>query len=160
MITANIDGSDVYVLDPSGRTSHFIWRDPETICMWTRPRGKKSAFYVFKDKTREVEIVGARLMSRNGHNSYLPIEKREWILNDTYPDKNRNQKPYLFHVPTSQKIPLGEFLLPRIYTGEWRCDTHPRSSNDGRTICIDSPHLGNGRQLHLIDIENIIDSYS
>lgn len=158
MITANIDGSDVFVLDPSGRTSHFIWRDPETVCMWTRPKGKKSAFYVFKDKTREVEIVGADIMSRNGHNTYLPIKNSEWILNDTYPDKNRNQKPYLYHVPTNRRIPLGEFLLPLVYQGEWRCDTHPRSSNDGRTICIDSPHLGNGRQLHLIDIEKIIDS--
>ena len=58
MLTANVDGSDLYVLDPSGHTSHFIWRDPQHVCMWTKPAGKKAAFYVFKDETREVEIVG------------------------------------------------------------------------------------------------------
>ena len=160
MITANVDGSDVFVLDPSGYTSHFIWRDPNHVCMWTKPDGKKSAFYLFKDKTREVEIVGPNVMKLNGHNTYLPIGNQNWILNDTYPDKNRNQKPYLFHVPSGKRFPLGEFMLPRQYKGEWRCDTHPRSSNDGRTICIDSPHTGSGRQLHLIDTSAILDAVS
>lgn len=158
MITANIDGSDVFVLDPSGNTSHFIWRDPKHVCMWTRPKGKKSAFYLLKDKTREIERVGEGVMTQNGHNTYLPKPYGNWILNDTYPDKNRNQKPYLFHVPTGRQIWLGEFNSPQLYRGEWRCDTHPRSSNDGRTICIDSPHTGEGRQLHLIDVSKIIDA--
>lgn len=158
MITANVDGSDVFVLDPSGYTSHFIWRDAEHVCMWTRPDGKNSAFYLYKDKTRKVEIVGKDVMTLNGHNTYLPTADNQWILNDTYPDRNRNQKPYLFHVPSGKAFPLGEFRLDPKYQGEWRCDTHPRSSNDGRTICIDSPHLGKGRQLHLIDVGEILDS--
>ncbi|MDG2470907.1 MAG: hypothetical protein P8M80_16625 [Pirellulaceae bacterium] len=158
MITANVDGSDVYVLDPSGYTSHFIWRDPEHVCMWTRPVGKKAGFYLMKDKTPTIEPVGADVMTLNGHNTYLPIPKSPWILNDTYPDKNRNQKPYLYHVPTKTRVWLGEFHLPVDYRGEWRCDTHPRSSHDGRIVCIDSPHTGAGRQLHLIDVSGVIDS--
>ncbi len=158
MITANVDGSGVFVLDPSGYTSHFIWRDAEHVCMWTKPKNKKSAFYLFKDKTRQVDLVGDGVMTKNGHNTYLPISNYNWILNDTYPDQKRNQNPYLYHVPSKKRINLGGFLLPKKYSGEWRCDTHPRSSNDGRTICIDSPHLGNGRQLHLINIEKIIES--
>ncbi|MEC9092204.1 MAG: hypothetical protein VX438_05825 [Planctomycetota bacterium] len=158
MITANIDGSDVFVLDPSGHTSHFIWRDPEHVCLWTKPKTQKAAFYLYKDKTRQRKIVGDNIMSLNGHNTYLPLKNHHWILNDTYPDQNRHQKPYLFHVPSRAKFELGKFLLPRPYRGEWRCDTHPRSSNDGRTICIDSPHDGQGRQLHLIDVGQIIDS--
>jgi len=50
---------------------------------------------------------------------------------------------------------LVHFLSPPEYTGEWRCDTHPRSSRNGRMVCIDSPHNG-GRQLYLIDISGII----
>lgn len=157
MITANVDGSDVFVLDPSGYTSHFIWRDPEHVCMWTRPEGKPAAFYVFKDKTREISLVDSRAMPLNGHNTYLPHPYQDWILNDTYPDKNRNQKPYLYHVPSKRRIVLGEFELPPAYRGEWRCDTHPRSSRSGRWVCIDSPVAESGRQLHLIDIEKIID---
>ncbi|MEQ8680552.1 MAG: hypothetical protein RID25_12375, partial [Cyclobacteriaceae bacterium] len=51
--------------------------------------------------------------------------------------------------------PGGRFHEPREYNGEWRCDTHPRASNDGKLICIDSTHGGNGRQMYLIDISEL-----
>jgi hypothetical protein len=64
--------------------------------------------------------------------------------------------PHLYHVATGRIVPLGQFHSPKQYTGEWRCDTHPRFSRDGRTIVIDSPHEDVGRQLHLIDISGIV----
>ncbi len=156
MFTAKLDGSDLYMLDPSGYTSHFIWRDPQHICAWTKPQGKKAAFYLFKDKTDEIEIVGDGVMPVNGHNTYLLIGDRQWILNDTYPDAKRQQTPYLYHVPTRRRIELGHFYSPPPYKGEWRCDTHPRCSNDGRTVAIDSPHGGHGRQVWLLDVSEIV----
>lgn len=157
MFTVAMDGSDRYILDPSGYTSHFIWRDPDHVCAWTKPEGKKAAFYRFRDQTSEIEIVGDGVMTLNGHNTYVPGTDNEWILNDTYPDrKTREQKPYLFHVPSGRRVSLGGFRSPQVYKGEWRCDTHPRSSNDGRTVAIDSPHTGEGRQVHLIDISGIV----
>lgn len=157
MFTVNADGSERYILDPDGHTSHFIWRDSNQVCAWTKPKDKPSAFYVFTDQSREVHPVGEGVMTLNGHNTYVPGTNWEWILNDTYPDrKNREQTPYLYHVPSNRRIDLGHFHLPPKYSGEWRCDTHPRCSNDGKTVCIDSPHTGNGRQIHLIDISPII----
>ena len=157
MFTVAMDGSDRYILDPSGFTSHFIWRDPKHVCAWTKPSGKSAAFYLFKDQTDELEIVGEGVMTLNGHNTYVPNTDNEWILNDTYPDKTtRQQTPYLFHVPSNRKVELGGFRSPPEYAGEWRCDTHPRCSNDGKTVAIDSPHTGAGRQVHLIDISGII----
>ncbi|TWT62182.1 hypothetical protein [Rubinisphaera italica] len=157
MFTADIDGSNRYILDPSGYTSHFIWRDPEHICAWTKPEGKDSKFYLFKDQTDQVEVVAPDVMAVNGHNTYLPIANGDWILNDTYPQgSERLQTPYLYHVPTGRRFDLGHFHLPSKYKGEWRCDLHPRSSNDGKTIAIDSPHTGAGRQVHLIDVSEIV----
>jgi hypothetical protein len=157
MFTVAMDGSDRCIVDPSGYTSHFIWRDPQHICAWTRPEGMKSAFYLFKDQTREIEIVGEGVMPVNGHNTYLPGQNNQWILNDTYPQgPRREQTPYLFHVPTGRRVDLGHFHLPPEYQGEWRCDLHPRASNDGLTVAIDSPHGGGGRQVHLIDVREIV----
>ncbi len=157
MFTVAMDGSDRYILDPSGHTSHFIWRDAQHVCAWTKPRGKPAAFYLFKDRTRELAIVGAGALSQNGHNTYVPRTGNEWILCDTYPDrKTRAQTPYLFHVPSGRKVELGRFRSPPEYVGEWRCDLHPRSSNDGRKVAIDSPHAGGGRQVHLIDVSEIL----
>lgn len=156
MFTVNMDGSDPYILDPSGKTSHFIWRDPKHICAWTQPVGMKAAFYLFRDQSDQIEIVGDGVMTVNGHNTYVPNTDNEWILNDTYPKgPQRLQTPYLYHVPSNRRVDLGHFASPPAYTGEWRCDTHPRSSNDGGSVVIDSPH-SDGRQLHLIDIRSII----
>ena len=157
MFTAAADGSDLHVLDPSGKTSHFVWRDPRHVAMWTWHASRGERFYLFKDKTDEVEPIGPDVMTVNGHNTYLPVkgEPDRWILNDTYPDADRLQHPFLYDTRTGRRHPLGHFHSPREYAGEWRCDTHPRSSPDGTTVCIDSPHEG-GRQMYLIDVGGIV----
>jgi len=155
MITAAPDGSDLRIIDDNGLTSHFIWRDPEHILAFSERQPHGRGFFLFEDRDGgEVRPVGGERMQRDGHCSYLP--GGEWILNDTYPDKDRNQKPYLFHVESGRVVPLGSFHSPPEYTGEWRCDTHPRFSRDGRLVVIDSPHADEGRQLHLIDISGIV----
>jgi hypothetical protein len=153
LFTATVDGKDLYVTDPYGGTSHFIWRDDDHILAWAKHPSHGDAFYLYRDKTDKVEVVGKGVMTVNGHCTYLPGNK--WILNDTYPDKQRMQNPYLYEVATGRRVPLGSFHSPAEYTGEWRCDTHPRFSPDGRKVVIDSPHNG-GRQMYLIDISSIV----
>jgi hypothetical protein len=155
MFTADADGKNLFVLDPHGKTSHFIWRDARTVLAWAWHPSHGDKFYLFEDRTENVQVIGSDVMTVNGHCTYLP--GNAWILNDTYPDRDRLQHPYLFHVATGRRVPLGHFHSPREYTGEWRCDTHPRFSPDGRKVVIDSPHGGNGRQLYLIDISRIVD---
>ena len=153
MLTATPDGKDIRVVDPYGKTSHFIWRDPRHILAWSWHPSHGDAFYLYEDGTDTVEVVGKGIMTRNGHCTYLP--GNEWILNDAYPDKDRKQPVYLYHIPTQRTVSLGRFPSPPQYKGEWRCDTHPRLSPDGRTVTIDSPHAG-GRQMYLIDISAAI----
>ncbi len=152
MFTAAPDGSDLRVIDTNGVTSHFIWRDPQHILAWSKQA--KPGFYVFEDKQGgKVELVGPGMPTGDGHCTYLP--GNQWVLCDSYPDRNRNQNPYLYHLPSDRVVPLGHFHLPKEYTGEWRCDLHPRFSRDGRSVTIDSPHQG-GRQIYLIDISGIV----
>ena len=153
MITANPDGTDLYVVDPYGQTSHFIWRDPTHILAWARHPSDGDKFYLYEDRFDKVEVVGRDVMTVNGHCTYLPDTR--WILNDTYPDRERNQNPYLFDTASGKRYPLGHFRSPPEYAGEFRCDTHPRFSPDGAKVTIDSPHAG-GRQIYLIDISGIV----
>lgn len=155
MFTAAADGSDLYVIDPSGFTSHFVWRDPEHVFLFTYHPTHQQRFYLIKDKTREVAAIGPDLMTVNGHNTYLPGIRSEWVLNDTYPDKAALQHPYLYHIPTDRRLPLGYFESKPPYRGEWRCDNHPRAARDGHFVCIDSPHGGAGRQMYLIDLREL-----
>ena len=158
MFTANQDGTDKYILDPSGHTSHFIWRDPQHICAWTKPVGREWAFYLFADQTENVQVVGEDKMTVNGHNTYVPHTNNEWILNDTYPsqDQKRLQTLYLYHVPTDKKVVLGQFYEPPMFSGEWRCDLHPRSNQQGTQVIFDSTHHNGQRQMYLVDISSIV----
>ncbi len=153
MITLNPDGTEPYVLIAPPFASHFIWRDPTHVLCFARRASHGDRFYLYEDRSEKVEVIGPTVMTVDGHCTYLP--GNQWILNDTYPDAQRLQHPHLYHVPTGKRHPLGHFLSPRDYAGEWRCDTHPRFSPDGKKVVIDSPH-GGGRQLYLIDISGIV----
>lgn len=154
MFTAGADGKDLYVLDPHGKTSHFLWRDPTHVLAWAWNPSRGEKFYLYTDMTDRVEAVGPEKMTVNGHCSYLP--GGAWILNDTYPDKERKQTLYLYRVETGERIDLGRFDSPKAYAGEWRCDLHPRCTPDGKSVIIDSPHGGDGRQMHLVDIVGVV----
>ena len=157
MVTARPDGSDVRVVIDNGFVSHFIWRDPEHILAQSKETADSPSWgdFLVKDESgAELKEVGKGVLDNGGHLTYLP--GNEWILNDTYPKgKERMQTPHLYHVASGKRIDLGHFHSPKLYTGEWRVDTHPRYSPNSRYVCIDSPYKDQGRQLHLIDISEI-----
>lgn len=160
MMTAAADGSDLRVVDDYGHTSHFIWRDPKHILAWSWHPSHEWAFYIYPDQNmngaEKVEVIGKEVMTRNGHCTYLP--GNQWILNDSYAGQSeaRQQQLYLYEVASERRVELGAFYSPPAYDGEWRCDLHPRVSPDGRLITIDSPHVGEGRQIYLIDMERTL----
>lgn len=160
MITATPDGEDIRIVIDNGYASHFIWRDSTHILSQSKALlgNEKWGDFLFADRQGPpLEEVGQGVLDGNGHLSYLP-GNTDWILNDTYPKgPKRLQTPHLYHVPTGTRIDLGHFHLPKVYTGEWRVDTHPRLSRDGRTVCIDAVKEGEGRQLCLISTGDIID---
>ncbi len=157
LITAAMDGSDLRIVIPNGYASHFIWRDPQHILSQAKGwlGNDQWGDFLFEDKDSGiVEEIGHGVLDNGGHLTYL--RNNEWILNDTYPKGDlRIQTPHLYHLKTNRRINLGEFPLHPAYKGEWRVDNHPRISRNERWVCIDSPHGGNGRQLHLIDISGI-----
>jgi hypothetical protein len=155
MITIDLDGGRPYVLDPWGRTSHYDWRDGKRVLAWTVKPGPGFGFFLMTDRSQEYKQVASKEMRVNGHCTYL--DDPRWILNDTYPDSDDLQNPFLLDAITRKKYELGSFESPERYRGEFRCDTHPRASRDGRSVVIDSPHDG-GRQMYLIDTTEILDS--
>jgi hypothetical protein len=153
---------DIRVVDDYGQTSHFIWRDPTHILAWAYHPSHEWAFYLYQDAPEATKgtmastptVVGKDVMLVNGHCTYLP--GNQWILNDTYPDLERRQHLYLYHIQSVRRVPLGSFEAPEPYRGEWRCDLHPRSSPDGRLVTVDSAHGAEGRQIYLIDISEVV----
>lgn len=155
MITVKEDGTDIRIIDDNGLTSHFDWRDDNYILAFSEQPSAGRRFYLFEDREGgTIEPVGADVMKRDGHCTYLP--GAEWILNDTYPDKNLQQSVFLHHVATGKNSTLTKLPSPKEYRGEWRCDTHPRFSPDGKLVVCDAPYEDQGRQLYLMDISSIV----
>ena len=152
MFTGGVDGRDLHLLNASGRVSHFVWRDPTHILAYAGWGPKEWRFQVFEDRTSQTEVIEG-MLNMDGHCTYLPGQ--QWILCDTYPDRQRNQNPYLLHLPTKKFVPLGHFRSPPEYSGEWRCDLHPRHSPDGKWVAMDSPHQ-HGRQIYLLDLSGVV----
>ena len=154
MYTVKPDGSDLRVADGCGYTSHFIWRDSERLLAWSRAASQRGDFCRFNVFNGEFEAVGSELMTRDGHVNCLPGS--DWLVNDSYPSGEHQRQLYLYHVPSGRRIDIGSFHSPPEYADEWRCDLHPRLSPDGHRVTIDSVHQGNGRQIYLLDINEIV----
>jgi hypothetical protein len=152
MFTVGADGKDLFLLNASGKVSHFIWRDSTHILAYAGWGEKEWRCQLFEDRTGKSELVEG-MLPVDGHCTYLPGD--QWILCDTYPDKQRYQNPYLLHLPTKKYVALGQFRLPPEYKGEWRCDLHPRCSPDGKWVAMDSAHH-TGRQIYLLDLRGVI----
>ena len=157
LITATPDGADLRIVIPNGYASHFIWRDNDHILSQSKGwlGNEKWGNFLFADREQGIiEEVGRDVMDSGGH--FLYLRNKEWLLNDTYPKGIRRiQAPHLYHIASNRRIDIGHFHSPPEYTGEWRVDNHPRLSRDERFVCLDAPHQDQGRQLHLIDIQDI-----
>lgn len=152
MLTCNIDGSDMYVLNDEGITSHYTWKDSQTLlaCIARLPDGLR--YIEFGDRSSEKKAIGAGVLNRDGHPSYS--RDGGWILNDTYPDKYREQCLYLYHVTENVILEKARFYSPMSFWKDLRCDLHPRWSPSGRHLCADVPLRSGYRGMALIALND------
>lgn len=153
MFTADADGGNLRIIDPYNYTSHFIWTpDSKAVLAWTKIPPHGDGFFVIEDTPQaRATQIGRDVMTRNGHCTYI---SPKWVLNDTYPDKDAVQTVYLFNTQTGERTDIAKLHMPKRRGGEFRCDTHPRSTPDGKKVIVDSAHSGK-RQLYMLDISDI-----
>lgn len=155
MLTAKPDGSDLRVAFDDGMVSHFDWKDDTTILAWARTKKDGNRFYEVDVIGGEAKVLGAEVLTQDGHCSYSP--DRKWVLNDTYPDKDRLQTLMLFRPSTGRRYDLNRFRSPKEFTGPWRCDLHPRWDRTGTRVCFDGSH-DPARQVYVVDVCDVVKS--
>ncbi len=155
MLTAKPDGTDLRIALDDGMISHFDWRDDRTLLAWAKTAKSGNKFYTIDAITGETQIVGDGILTQDGHCSYSP--DRKWVLNDTYPDRQRLQWLMLFKVANGRRFDLNQFHSPPAFTGPFRCDLHPRWNRDGTMVCIDGCH-GDTRQVYVLDVSDVVKS--
>ena len=154
MWSVNSDGSELELQIPYGhRTSHFAWRDAERIMVSTDVLGTMR-FVEFRDREGDFQPFGGDVLPMDGHNAFSP--DRQWVVCDTYPQgEERLSELMLYHIETGRKVSLGKFHSEEQYTGDIRCDLHPRWARDGQTISFDSVH-GETRQIYVADVSGVV----
>lgn len=145
------DFSNLKVVIDEHYVSHCCWIDNSTIVGYLKYRGEKGFFFINVD-TLEVRCCQPMtdLHTGDGHPSY----NGRFVAFDTYPDKSRMQKLYLFDFKNSVVISLLELYQSARYEEECRCDLHPRFSKDGDKLFFDTVYHGH-RELCWVNLKEL-----
>ena len=154
MFTANMDGSDLAMVIPFGTgVSHFGWRNnDEVVATFTPPGGEKMKHYLFPDKTTDYQVVGDNFIIGNGHCTFTPDAR--WMATDRKIKESNSQSLWLFDMELNKGMILCSKPVNdrKYFSGDIRCDFHPRWNPSGNKICFDAIDTETGtRQMHLVE---------
>lgn len=153
LLTADMDGRNLYCLANDNMVSHCIWKNERQILAWARKKGIGDRYFLFTDRSLDYQVIGEGQITEDGHPSFSPNGR--WLLTDTYPSKNRMSSLLLFDLDNEKLTELGAFFQPYRFSGELRCDLHPRWSPGGRFVSFDSCHSGR-RRFYVLDVRKSI----
>lgn len=163
LLSANTDGTGLHCLSLSNVQSHYHWRDPQHLVMYGGG-DHGNQLYLYQDVdvgaghsdplvVPTPEILDAQFFRQDGHCSYSP--DRNWLLYDSYPDKDRMRHLYVYDLRKKRAITLGSYFAPPTSVVDIRCDLHPRWSRSGHAISFDSWHEGQ-RHVYYMDLREIV----
>lgn len=133
--------------------SHPMWKNDKEIIVWGPHQGN-TKYQLYEDKKDGlVTMIAPDVLIENGHMSYSPVNQR-FLLSDTYPNDKNIRELLILDTQKDILYTIGKFYVPHLKK-ENRCDLHPRWSNNGKLICIDSVHE-DSREMYIIDVSSII----
>lgn len=152
LITCNVDGTDMYVLNDDDMTSHCFWKDDEHIIAFENKKDGGAGYYLMRDKTQEYKHLWQQL-SNDGHPSYCPTDNN-LVVTDSYPNRARVADVKLLKDtdPEGKEMKvIARVFAPFKYDNDTRCDLHPRWKRDGSAVCFDSVFEGH-RGLYVVNL--------
>lgn len=152
LITCNVDGTDMYVLNDDDMVSHCFWKDDEHIIAFENKKNGGPGYYLMKDKTQEYQRLWPQL-NGDGHPSYCPTDNH-LVVTDSYPNRARvaDVKILKDTDPEGKEMKvIAKVFAPFKYDNDTRCDLHPRWKRDGSAVCFDSVFEGH-RGLYVVNL--------
>lgn len=146
LVTANIDGSDLFSLSDDNMASHCCWKSDDEILAYARKKETGNGYYLMKDKTKEYTHMWLELIS-DGHPSYSP--DGSMVVTDTYPNRSRVASVYVIKRDSIKTV--ARVFAPFKYDNDLRCDLHPRWNRAGDEVCFDSVFEGK-RGLYVVGV--------
>lgn len=150
LVTANVDGSDMFNLSDNDFVSHCFWKGDCEIISFMRRNDRGDHYYLFSDRSHEYKLLWPSLKT-DGHCSYSPDYKL--VVTDTYPNRKRLASIYLCCEDVAEPERVARVFAPFSYDFDTRCDLHPRWDRRGEKICFDSVHEGK-RGLYMVPVKS------
>jgi Tol biopolymer transport system component len=152
LLTANVDGSELFTVTDHDRATHMDWLDKDHILVWANRDGLGEHYFVMKDRAEERRMFCGESLKHDGHCSFSPDGR--WVMMDEKDSEVKGKRVLLVRLADNQVFDIGSFRSMPQLKGDVRCDLHPRWSRDGRQVCIDSSHE-DSRQIYVIDVSAI-----
>lgn len=152
--TVRPDGSELSLqIDFAHRVSHFAWLDADRILISTDLLGAMQ-FLTFTVDRNDFAPFGAGALPPDGHACLSPDGR--WLACDTYPQgAQRLSRLMLYEIATGRRVDVAGFHSEPVFTGDVRCDLHPRWHPDGTMLTVDAVPDGE-RQIYLLDVAGIV----
>lgn len=139
-------------LELSGYTSHFAWHSDNEILMYSRNEGSGTGLNLYDIDTGVVTAVCRDEVRRDCHPMFCPTNP-DLVVLDSYPRRPLFERElFLLDIERAERTDLLSFYSPVRFSGEHRCDLHPRWDRAGRRVVVDSLHSG-VRQLAVVDTQ-------
>ena len=148
LLIANADGGNIKIVCDNEMVSHCTWKNNETIIGYLRYNGEDN-FYQINIERNETKYLSEKL--KNFGDGHPTIINNKMIF-DTYPDRSRMKKLYVYDLDVNKVIFIAEFFESLNFYNQTRCDLHPRFNADSSVIYFDSVHSGK-RKLYKIELK-------
>lgn len=154
VLTAGHDGRPRVITDGE-HVSHYCWLDDSRLLFFSTPLGHPMGYYIYEDNstTAPIDTLRGSMPDGDGHPSLDPTGR--WLVTDSLPDRFSERSVYLFNWDKRRLVRCVDFFSPLAFSGEYRCDLHPRWSPSGCHIAVDSAHSG-FRQMVILDVGNVM----
>ena len=120
--------------------SHFTWMSNDSVLAYANTESGGEGFYIADAETGGVSNYTSRFNDRDGHPHATPSGDR--VVFDTYPDRRRYQRLFLWKKATEESRVLARFYSPMKFWGTSRVDLHPRLRPDGQYVSFDASFDG------------------
>lgn len=161
IITANRDGSDMYLLSDYGFQSHYWWMNEKDVVFFSDGKELEASKgwannYVLTDKTYNGYMMADGFFELDNHMSFN--KDNTLMITDTYGHRHKyNMQLLRLYCPEKETvIDLGYFYSLPYSIGDVRCDLHPRWNRSENGLTFDSTHEG-FRGIYKINLQNVID---
>ena len=153
LFTDNIGGNNLKLINNTGYVSHYTWQSDDILIVFTWYGNNKKRYCKFENNGTFHGVIGKDLLKEDGHPSFIGNNK--YMVADTYPNLARDQLLILYNLDSNKLKVLTRFKVPHNFTGEVRCDLHPRVNKSGNMICVDNV-IDNYRAMSIINLEGVI----